>query len=250
MLRQLWDASSPAPSGPSSPDGRGTVSAHRQVEGSDTALLIYTSGTTGDPKGVELTLDNVNHEIRGAAEGLNLTPDHRILSVLPFSHVLPLIANGLGPLCIGAAVVFLSSISPQRIIEAFHRHRITFFICVPQFFYVFTSASSRRSRRSLVSRGWLFRVLKAIARRTKKPDDPTKAFRESPQAIGPDLQLLASGGSHFDSSDCPGLNDLGYTVLQAYGLTETSAAATATPTQDNRIGTVGKPIRGVTIRID
>src|SRR5262249_22929673 len=93
----------------------------------DTALLIYTSGTTGNPKGVELTFDNLNHEIRGAVESLQLTPDHRILSVLPFSHVLPLIANGLGPLCIGATVVFLSSISPQRIIDAFHRHRITFF---------------------------------------------------------------------------------------------------------------------------
>jgi long-subunit acyl-CoA synthetase (AMP-forming) len=110
--------------------------AQEKMRGTDTALLIYTSGTTGNPKGVELTVDNLNYEISGAAEALHLHPDHRILSVLPFSHVLPLIGNGLGPLCIGATVVFLSSISPQRIIEAFQRHRITLFICVPQFFYV------------------------------------------------------------------------------------------------------------------
>src|SRR5439155_23017645 len=102
----------------------------------NTALLIYTSGTTGNPKGVELTFDNLNHEIQGAIESLQLTANHRILSVLPFSHVLPLIANALGPLCIGASVTFLSSISPQRIVDTFHRQRITFFICVPQFFYI------------------------------------------------------------------------------------------------------------------
>src|SRR6185436_13247520 len=75
--------------------GPGTMD--QLTSGSDTALLIYTSGTTGNPKGVELTFDNLNHEIRGASESLRLTPDHRILSVLPFSHVLPLIGNGLGP---------------------------------------------------------------------------------------------------------------------------------------------------------
>ena len=88
------------------------------------------------PKASRSRLFNLAHEIRGVAESFELSDQHRILSVLPFSHVLPLVANGLGPLCIGAAVVFLSSISPQRIVESFHKHRITFFVCVPQFFYV------------------------------------------------------------------------------------------------------------------
>ena len=70
---------------------------------SDTVLLIYTSGTTGNPKGVELTYNNLNYEIRGAIEALELSPDHRILSILPFSHVLPLIANALGPMCVEPA---------------------------------------------------------------------------------------------------------------------------------------------------
>ena len=216
----------------------------------ETALLIYTSGTTGNPKGVELTFDNLNHEIQGAIESLQLTPDHRILSVLPFSHVLPLIANGLGQLCIGATVVFLSSISPQRIIDAFHRHRITFFICVPQFFYmlhkrVFSQVASQPRLARI-----LFRLMKGFGRRVNSPVLRRKLFSKVHKTIGPDLRLLASGGSYFDPGVAHDLNDLGYTVLQAYGLTETSAAATITPPQDNRLGTVGKPIRGVTIRID
>jgi long-chain acyl-CoA synthetase len=215
-----------------------------------TALLIYTSGTTGNPKGVELTFDNLNHEIAGAVESLQLTPDHRILSVLPFSHVLPLIANGLGPLCIGATVVFLSSISPQRIIDAFHRHRITLFICVPQFFYVLHKRIFSQAAEQAFPMRTAFRLMKRISRRLAKPAMSRKLFGKVHKAIGPDLQILASGGSHFDASVARDLSDLGYTVLQAYGLTETSAAATVTPPDSNRIGTVGKPMRGAAIRID
>src|SRR5262249_61976904 len=68
--------------------------------------------------------------------------------------------------------------------------------------------------------------------------------------MGPDLRLFDRGGSFFDPGVAHDLNALGYTVLQADGLTETSAAATITPPVDNRLGTVGKPMRGVTIRID
>src|SRR5438128_7674802 len=140
-----------------------------QGESSDTTIIVYTSGTTGNPKGVELTFDNLNHEIRGAIELLEITPNHRILSVLPFSHVLPLIANALGPLCAGAAVVFLDSISPQRIIDTFHRHRITLFVCVPQFFYllhkrIFSQVESRPFPMRI-----LFRSMKAIATRINRP---------------------------------------------------------------------------------
>src|SRR5438105_4990058 len=220
------------------------------ITNSDTAIIIYTSGTTGNPKGVELTFDNLNNEIRGAIELLQMTPEHRILSVLPFSHVLPLIANGLGPLCAGAGVVFLSSISPQRIVDAFQRQHITFFICVPQFFYILHKRIfSQVASQPLPSRV-LFRWMKSFARRIGKPALRRKLFSKIHKAIGEDLWMLASGGSRFDSRVAQDLSVLGYTVLQAYGLTETSAAATITPIDDNQIGTVGRPMRGVTVRID
>src|SRR5438552_2232127 len=216
----------------------------------DTAIIIYTSGTTGNPKGIELTFDNLNNEIRGAIELLQMSPNHRILSVLPFSHVLPLVANALGPLCAGAAVVFLSSISPQRIIEAFHRHRITFFVCVPQFFYILHKRIFSQAAAQPLPMRMIFRGMRAVARRTQSPPLRRKLFSKIHKAIGPDLWLLASGGSRFEPRIANDLNELGYTVLQAYGLTETSAAATITPTGDAHIGTVGKPLRGVTVRVD
>ena len=192
---------------------------------------------------------NLIYEIRGIVEPLEISADYRILSVLPFSHVLPLVANGLGPLCLGAGVVFLSSISPQRIVEAFHRHRISCFVCVPQFFYVL----HKRIFSQVEAQPWFAQKLFEAMRRFRGlsvPEIRRKLFARIHKAIGPDLRVLASGGSRFDSEIATDLTELGYTVANAYGLTETSAAVTATPVRDNRIGSVGKPIRGVTIRID
>jgi long-chain acyl-CoA synthetase len=221
-----------------------------QIDGESIILLIYTSGTTGEPKGVQLSMLNLAFEIHGVAESLSISSEHRILSVLPFSHVLPLVANGLGPLCLGAGVVFLSSISPQRIIDAFHRHHITLFICVPQFFY----ALHKKIFSQVAAQNWtaraLFRLMLSLSRRIQNAKIRRKLFARIHSAIGPDLRLLASGGSRFDDRVARDLSDLGYIMLQAYGLTETAAAATATPQNDNRIGTVGKPVRGVQIRID
>jgi long-chain acyl-CoA synthetase len=220
------------------------------LNGDATVLLIYTSGTTGDPKGVELTMFNLIYEIRGMAEPFEIKPGHRFLSVLPFSHILPLIANALGPLCLGACVVFLSSISPQRIAEAFKRHRITFFICVPQFFYLL----HKRIFSQVQSQPWIarqaFGILRRVARLIKNAEIRRRLFSRIHQTMGPDLRFFASGGSRFDPGVATDLSEFGYIVLNAYGLTETSAAVTATPVSQNRIGTVGKPVRGMSIRID
>ncbi len=224
--------------------------ATRPISDESTALIIYTSGTTGDPKGVQLTITNLNYEISAIVELLEFSPDNRILSVLPFSHVLPLVANALGPLCVGAGVVFLSSISPQRITESFHKHRITCFICVPQFFYLL----HKRIFTQVEAQPWparkAFGLLRGLARRTNNIEMRRKLFARIHKTIGEDLRLFASGGSRFDARIATDLSELGYTVVNAYGLTETSAAATVTPVSSNRIGTVGKPLRGVTVRID
>ncbi len=220
------------------------------LRGDATVLLIYTSGTTGDPKGVQLTMLNLIYEIRGVVEPFEIGPHHRILSVLPFSHVLPLVANALGPLCVGCGVIFLSSISPQRIVEAFKKHRITCFVCVPQFFYLLHKRIFTQIEAQPFLARRLFDYLRSVARTAGSPTIRRKLFSRIHKTIGPDLQLLASGGSKFDFRIATELSELGYTMLNAYGLTETSAAVTATPIRSNRIGSVGKPIAGVTIRID
>jgi long-chain acyl-CoA synthetase len=153
-------------------------------------------------------------------------------------------------LCAGTAVIFLSSISPQRIIEAFHKHKITCFICVPQFFYVLHKRifGEVATQNALVRR--VFQLTFALAKRVRSRGFRRRLFSRIHRSVGPDLWLFASGGSRFDEKIAEDLSVLGYTVLQAYGLTETSAAATATLASENALGTVGKPIRGVSVRVD
>ncbi len=215
-----------------------------------TAVLMYTSGTTGDPKGVQIPAQGISQDIYGLVELLELSPDHRMLSVLPFSHVLPLVANGLGALAAGCGVVFLPVISPQRIVEAFKRHRITFFVCVPQFFY----AVHKRIFGQVAELSWAarqsFSILIRVARTVRSPRLSRLLFSRIHESIGPELDLLITGGSRFEPRVARDFQALGYTMVQAYGLTETSAAATVTPVSRNAIGTVGVPLRGVSVRID
>ena len=215
-----------------------------------TAVLMYTSGTTGDPKGVRIAAGGLSSDIDGIIELLELDPDHRILSVLPFSHVLPLVANGLGALAAGCGVVFLPEISPQRIVDAFKRHRISFFVCVPQFFY----AVHKRIFGQVAAQPWplrqLFRVMLKVAGRARSQRLGRRLFSKIHRSIGPDLDLLITGGSRFEPRIAEDFQALGYTMVQAYGLTETSAAATITPVSRNAVGTVGLPLRGVSIRIE
>ncbi len=215
-----------------------------------TAVLMYTSGTTGDPKGVRISTKGISQDIYGIVELLELSPDHRILSVLPFSHVLPLVANGLGALAAGCGVVFLTAISPQRIVDAFKRYRISFFVCVPQFFY----AVHKKIFGQVAELGWvqrkLFKLLLGLSRRVNNPRLSRRLFSKIHQSVGPDLDLLVTGGSRFEPAVAEDFQALGYTMVQAYGLTETSAAATITPVSRNAVGTVGLPLRGVSVRID
>ncbi|HEX4999088.1 MAG TPA: AMP-binding protein [Terriglobia bacterium] len=218
--------------------------------GAEAALIVYTSGTTGDPKGAELSVRNLVYEVRGAIEALQFSRDHRILSTLPFSHVLPLIANALGPLAAGAGVVFLSQLSSESISHAFHRRRITCFVCVPQFFYLLHQRIFAAVRDQPLFARWIFRVAFGLARRSRSRVLRRVLFRGVRGKLGPDLWLLASGGARLDPQVGRDLGALGYTVAQAYGLTETTAAATITSLDTMDADTVGRPIRGVSIRID
>jgi long-chain acyl-CoA synthetase len=213
----------------------------------DLASLLYTSGTTADPKGVMLTHSNLMGEVRAVFSWAQLGPEDALLGVLPLFHVLSQMANLLLPLVKGSRVVYLESLNTTELLRALTEREITAFAVVPQFFYLI----HERIFKDVAQRGtlasWAVRVMMAITRFSRRFGwNPGKIFfPRIHKTFGRKMRYLVTGGSRFDPQIGRDFHALGIDILQAYGLTETSAAAFATSQDDNVIGSVGKPLKGV-----
>jgi long-chain acyl-CoA synthetase len=217
----------------------------------DPAVILYTSGTTSDPKGVVLTHANLLAERQGAFAIVRVTETDCILGVLPLFHALAQMANLLLPLSIGARVVFLESVNTTELLRALKERGVTIFACVPQFFYlIHQRVMSEVAKRGAVSRR-LFRWLVDLNGRLRRMGINLGGafFGRVHAVVGPRMRVMVTGGSRFDPDIGRDLYGLGFNILQAYGLTETSGAATLMHQGDHHLATVGPPLRGVEIRI-
>ena len=218
----------------------------------DIAVLLYTSGTTSDPKGVMLTHGNLSAEADAVFKTIRVTPDDALLGVLPLFHALAQMANLLLPLSIGARVVYLESLNTTELLRALQERGITLFACVPQFFYLI----HERVTKEVTDRGSLarvaFRLLLALAHTGNAVglNLGKMFFSKVHHRLGSKIRHFITGGSRFDPKIGRDLEDMGFSVLQAYGLTETTGGAFLTPPGDNVLGSVGKPLPGNKVRIE
>jgi len=215
------------------------------------ASLLYTSGTTADPKGVMLTHANLLAEAEAVFAWAHIGPQDAILGVLPLFHVLSQMANLLLPLVAGARAVFLSTLNTTELLRALRERKITAFAVVPQFFYLI----HERIFKEVQQRGALARFafkrmmrLNAFCRRAGF-NLGHLLFGRIHDLFGYQMRYLVTGGSRFDPQIGRDFYALGIDVLQAYGLTETCGGAFVNPPEDNVIGSVGKPLKGVEARV-
>jgi long-chain acyl-CoA synthetase len=213
----------------------------------DIASLLYTSGTTADPKGVMLTHANFQGEVEAVFNWIDLGPTDALLGVLPMFHVLAQMANLLLPLVKGSRVVYLETLNTTELLRALRERNITGFAVVPQFFYLI----HERIFQEVAKRGALtqkvFKTLVVINRSLRKIgfNAGPVLFKNVHETLGKKMRYLVTGGSRFDPEIATDFRDLGVDVLQAYGLTETTAAVFANSPGDNVIGSVGKAMKGV-----
>ena len=214
-------------------------------DGDGIASLLYTSGTTADPKGVMLTHANLMGEVRAVFSWVHIGPEDALLGVLPLFHVLSQMANLLLPLVKGSRVVYLETLNTTELLRALAERQITAFAVVPQFFYLIHERIfkevSQRGRVAIRA----FRTMVAITRLSRRFgwNPGPILFPKIHNIFGGKMRYLVTGGSRFDPQIGRDFHGLGIDILQAYGLTETSAAAFATSPDDNVIGSVGKAAR-------
>ena len=219
-------------------------------ERSDPAVILYTSGTTSDPKGVILTHGNLLSEFEAVRQVLPISEEDAVLGVLPLFHALAQMANLLLPLAVGARVVYLETLGTAELLHALAERGITIFACVPQFFYLIHQRVMEKAASSK-ARAAIFRSLLRVndlARRFGCNLGP-RLFAPVHKAFGSHMRLLITGGSRFEPTVARDFYALGFTVLEAYGLTETSGAATLMRPGERIFGCVGRPLPATEIRI-
>jgi len=213
----------------------------------DLASLIYTSGTTADPKGVMLTHANFLGEVEAVFNWIDLGPNDALLGVLPLFHVLAQMANLLLPLVKGSRVVYLETLNTTELLRALNERNITAFAVVPQFYYLIHDRIFQEveKRGALTKKVFAGMVLVNRALRKVGINAGRILFSKIHNTLGPKMRYLATGGSRFDPDIMRDFYDLGIDVLQALGLTETTAAIYVNSPNDNVIGSCGKAMKGV-----
>ncbi len=224
-----------------------------RAELDDPAVLFYTSGTTGPPKGVPLTHENIAAQVDVLLNADLMNDDDRVLLPLPLHHVYPFVVGLLTPLARGLSIVLPYSLTGPQMMRAFKETAITIVIGVPRLYRALYDGikttieshggvSKFGTRSALAVSRW---VRRRFGIRVGK-----WLLWPLHRRFGPNLRVAASGGSPLDDELAWNLESLGWQVAIGYGLTETSPLLTLNPPGRIRIGTVGKVIPHVELRID
>jgi long-chain acyl-CoA synthetase len=219
----------------------------------DLAVLIYTSGTTGTPKAVPLTHGNIYAQSTKVQEVMRISDREVILSLLPLFHAYSQIVNLWLATIIGARVVYLTELNSAGIEQGLREGGATALIGVPRLWYLFHKKIFDAVHGRAAPVRLLFRTMLALNGRLRDwlgLNAGPFFFRPIHRSFGGKLRLAVSAGASFDENVAQDFHQLGFTILQGYGLTETSGAATVTRFEDNKIGSVGTPLNGVEVKID
>jgi long-chain acyl-CoA synthetase len=225
-------------------DWEAQVAGWPRPKPADIVELIFTSGTTGTPKGVMLAHDNL---LAGNRTFHRIIPpmDHRIVSLLPLSHLLEQAVGLYYALSVGASVLYVRSRNPRVIFDALRAHRVTSMVVVPQVLDLFWSAIEREVEKS--GRTAVFGRLRSVARRL--PMSLRRlVFRQVHRQLGGSFRIFVSAGAFLPPALQQAWEDMGVTVLQGYGATETGTGSCTTLT-DHGLGTVGRPPDGIEMRL-
>ncbi|WP_410578667.1 AMP-dependent synthetase/ligase [Amycolatopsis sp. lyj-108] len=233
----------------------------RTVKAGDLATIVYTSGTTGRPKGVELTHRNLLAEIRAdiAAFPQLMEQGNSLLVFLPLAHVL---ARAIAVTALSARVTLGHTSDVKNLVADLGTFRPTFVVAVPRVFEKVYNGAKQKAHGD--GKGKIFDAAEATAVAYSQAQDTGGAglglkikhalfdklvFSKLRAALGGRCVAAVSGGAPLGVRLAHFFRGIGVPVFEGYGLTETSAAA-CVGTQDGfRVGTVGRPVAGTSVRI-
>lgn len=223
----------------------------------DLASIIYTSGTTGVCKGVQLTHGNLTSNILNSMEGFEVHPGHVSVSFLPLSHVTARHAD-FALLYHGVTLAYCPSIEelPRVLLEV----RPTIFVAVPRVYEKIYGRVEQKAK-GLAQRAiyrWAFAVGRAHIREILAGQTPASlswklanklVYSQVRARMGGRVEIFVSGGAPLGKELAEWYADMGIRIHEGYGLTETSPVIAINNPRAHKLGSVGRPLSNVEVRI-
>jgi len=234
-----------------------------EIKLDDLVTLIYTSGTTGPPKGVYLTHNNFLHNIIRGGEIIKVSSDDIFLSHLPLSHVLERCVGHFVPMYYGSIIAYAEDIN--TIGENLKEIKPTMFVSVPRVYEKILERIIEKVREASKLKQKMFYSAKETAskfaehRAYNKPFSffdklkynffEKKVYSKLRDVFGGRMKIMISGGAKLPYEVGLFYNGIGIHLLEGYGLTETSPVISVNLPEKNKIGTVGKVLKDVDVKI-
>lgn len=210
-----------------------------------TAVIIYTSGTTGSPKGVMLSFRNLLANVKGVSEEVKIfTTEKQTLMLLPLHHIFPLAGSMMAPLYSGGTIVMTPSMLSADIIETLKNNKVNIMIGVPRFYELLYKGIKVKIDKSLAGR-MLYRFVSLTGSRALAK----KLFKKVHEGLGGHLETMVSGGAALGKDTGSFFYNLGFDVLEGFGMTEAAPMITFTRPDKIKIGSPGHSLPGTEVRI-
>ena len=218
-----------------------------KIDNEKMSIILFTSGTTAVSKAVMLSHKNICSNLIDIASVIKVDETDRFLSFLPLHHTFECTVGFLYPISKGSSIAFCEGI--KHIADNIKEYKITAMISVPILFEMMY----KRLIKGIEKKGKLGTVKKGIVLSQFllkfKIDIRKKLFKEVHDNLGGKLRLLVAGGAALDSKAEKGFNELGFTMYQGYGLTETSPVISAEDDKYQRLGSIGKAFPSLDVKI-
>ena len=233
-----------------------------RIKADDLLTVVYTSGSTGKPKGAMLSNRNYTHIVLNGYEILRgmLYDDNRLLLFLPLSHVF---ARFLEFFSFGGTISLALSSNMKTMVKDFETFGPTLLLAVPRVYEKVYNAASQRAGTGFA--GKMFMRAAENAREWSKAEQKGEqlpitgriahafyeqvVYKKIRTIFGPNADFAITGGAPMDSELSHFFNGIGMPVLEGYGMTETCGPVCVSLPEDNRIGTIGMPMCGITAGI-
>ena len=212
------------------------------------SIMLFTSGTTAMSKAVMLSHKNICANLMDITSVIKINENDRFLSFLPLHHTFECTVGFLYPISKGGSIAFCEGI--RHIADNIKEYQITAMISVPILF----ESMYKKVIKSIEKKGKLETVQKGIKISQFllkfKIDIRKKLFKEIHDNLGGKVRLFVAGGAALDPEAEKGFNELGFTMYQGYGLTESSPVIAAEDDKYQRLGSIGKAFPSLDVKIE